>query len=638
VRTLSVAASGATSLAVSTRSSRSSAASSCATMTDSSRRSLASRSRPWSASAASEPTATRVASPTVAPALATTVGERDAVEGERLPGPIHERLDGPRAAQDAPGHGREQLGLGRGARRRPRLPRRSIDDDAHEHGDHDVEEERRDVQRIVDRHGQQGSDEEVVEREPAHDRREHGRPQAAHERDDHDEQLERQHVRRDRLRAADGEERRGEHGSDAQRDGEAGEAPPRRERAAHPGQPHPQPAARRGVRHDVHVDRACLRDDGLSDARTGERRLQPAAARCADDELRRVHGSREADERGGDVVAHDLVVGAAELLDERPLPGEGLRVARAQPVLRRDVHREQVAAGRSCGDARTASQQRLALGAARERHDDALARLPGRLDALLGAIAAQRLVDLVGEPQQRELAQRREVAEPEVVRQRGVDALGRVHASAREPVAQRLRRQVDDLDRVGLAQHVVGDRLALRDARDALHDVVQRLDVLDVHGRHDVDAGREQLVHVLPALGVAPARRVRVRELVDERDARRAGQHGVEVHVVEPHAAVLAVASRHDLETLDHRGRRGAAVRLDEGDDDVGALGAQPPALLEHRVGLADAGSGAQQHPQPPPCHVSPPARCAPGRSLVRRGEPRRWRRPRASRAAPTVP
>ena len=49
-------------------------------------------------------------------------------------------------------------------------------------------------------------------------------------------------------------------------------------------------------------------------------------------------------------------------------------------------------------------------GAAGDGDDDALAGLPGVGDLVVGAVLGQRGVDLVGEPQQRQLAQRGEVA------------------------------------------------------------------------------------------------------------------------------------------------------------------------------------------------------------------------------------
>ena len=96
--------------------------------------------------------------------------------------------------------------------------------------------------------------------------------------------------------------------------------------------------------------------------------------------------------------------------------------------------------------------------------------------------------------------------------------------------------------------------------------------MLDVERRDDVDARVEQLLDVLPALLVAGAGHVRVRELVDERDCGRAREDRVDVHLLEAAVAVLDLAARHDLEVADLlRGLR-AAVGLDEPDDDVLAV------------------------------------------------------------------
>ena len=163
-------------------------------------------------------------------------------------------------------------------------------------------------------------------------------------------------------------------------------------------------------------------------------------------------------------------------------------------------------------------------GRARDRDQHALARLPRLGDVVALAVALEPLVDAVGEPQQRELAQRGEVARPEVVRERGVDAIRLVDVAVRHPAAQRFRRHVDELDLVGAAHDVVGDRLALLHAGDPLDHVVHRLEVLDVERRDHVDAGLEQLLDVLPALLVHRPRDVRVRELVDEHDVGPAGE------------------------------------------------------------------------------------------------------------------
>ena len=129
----------------------------------------------------------------------------------------------------------------------------------------------------------------------------------------------------------------------------------------------------------------------------------------------------------------------------------------------------------------------------------------------------QRLFDAIGYPQQGELAQRAEVARPEVVAQRRVDPLRRVDVAVGHPSAQGLRRHVDQLELIGAAHDVVGHRLALHGPGDLRDDVVQRFEVLDVQRRDDVDAGIEQLLDVLPALLVLRPGRVGVGVLVDQR-------------------------------------------------------------------------------------------------------------------------
>ena len=84
--------------------------------------------------------------------------------------------------------------------------------------------------------------------------------------------------------------------------------------------------------------------------------------------------------------------------------------------------------------------------------------------------------------------------------------LGHVDLALPQALEQVVGRQVDQLDLVGSLEDRVGHGLAHGDAGDLRDDVVQALEVLDVERRVDVDAGVEQLLDVLPALGVARAR------------------------------------------------------------------------------------------------------------------------------------
>ena len=231
--------------------------------------------------------------------------------------------------------------------------------------------------------------------------------------------------------------------------------------------------------------------------------------------------------------------------------------------------------------------------------EDPLARRPRPGDGVRLHVGEELVVDALGGPAERQLAERRQVARREIVLERPLGLLRDVDLAFLQPLDQVVGRQVDELDRVGAVEDGVGHRLAHADAGDLRDDVVEALDVLDVERRIDVDAAIEQLLDVEIALGVAAAGRVGVGELVDQRDLRPARDEGVEVHLVERAALVVDVLARQDLEALEQRLGLLAAVRLDDADDDVGPVLRLGPGGLQHLVGLADAGSGADEDLQP---------------------------------------
>ncbi len=96
---------------------------------------------------------------------------------------------------------------------------------------------------------------------------------------------------------------------------------------------------------------------------------------------------------------------------------------------------QQVAAGSASGYPGGPPDQRVALRAASERDHNPFPGLPGAPDIVRLPVALQPLVDLVGQPQQSQLAQRGQVADPEVVGQGRVDLLGLINVSVRHPAA-----------------------------------------------------------------------------------------------------------------------------------------------------------------------------------------------------------
>ena len=88
--------------------------------------------------------------------------------------------------------------------------------------------------------------------------------------------------------------------------------------------------------------------------------------------------------------------------------------SRRQAVVGADVHAEQLAVG-PLGDAGGPPDEVVAAGRAGEGHDHPLAGLPRLGDAVALAVLLEGVVDPVGHPQQRQLAEGAEVAGPEVV-------------------------------------------------------------------------------------------------------------------------------------------------------------------------------------------------------------------------------
>ncbi len=469
------------------------------------------------------------------------LGEHRGAHTEVVARPVEQRWEGTGLGQQVAAHRREGRRLALGRDRLLGAAGGDVDDRRHRHGDEDEDGERQGVRRVADGQRAPRLGEEPVDDERADDGAQERRPDAADERADHGQREVEQQVEGERVSLL----RRHEHSG--QRDeGDDGEEQPGDDSTG--GQARDARAAaadlRPLVRDEVDVDVAGAVGDLGGDARAQDL-LPPTAAAHPDDDLRRVDAAGVVEDRLGDVGARDVLELGAEVARQPAQARQGGRVGGGQTLGRLDVAGDEVATGRPRRDAGAAPEQRLAAGATRERDDDPFPSRPLVADALVGPVALERLVDAVGEPQERDLAQGREVADPEVVRQGGVDLVGSVDVAVRHPATQGLGRHVDDLHLVRPTHDLVGHRLLLPYAGDRLDDVVERLEVLDVDRRDDVDAGLEDLLDVLPALLVSPpdacpapppvagggAGHVGVGELVDEHDVGTAGQDGVDVEL-----------------------------------------------------------------------------------------------------------
>ncbi len=252
-----------------------------------------------------------------------------------------------------------------------------------------------------------------------------------------------------------------------------------------------------------------------------------------------------------------------------------------------------------------------------EADQDALARRPGAGDRIGLHVGEQLLVDPLGGPPQRQFAQRGQIARREIMLQRPLGLLGDIDLALLQPLDQVVGREVDQLDGIGAVEHRIRHGLAHPHMRDLRDHVVEAFDVLDIDRGIDVDAVRQQLLDVEIALGMAAARCVGMGEFIDQRDLRTPRDQRVEVHLLERLVLVVEPLARQHFEAFQQRFGLGPAMGLDHADDDIGA-GLQPGMrALQHLVGLADAGGGADEDLEPAGATVLAPRRFQQG---LRRG------------------
>ena len=235
------------------------------------------------------------------------------------------------------------------------------------------------------------------------------------------------------------------------------------------------------------------------------------------------------------------------------------------------------------------------------RADTGEQRIAGLPDLCLGGGApegAHLIVHPVGGLTQRQLAQRDEIALAEEVLDRALGLLRQIDLAFFEAHQQVVGRKIDQHYLVRSREHVIGHGLGHADAGDAADDVVQALQVLHVDRGEHVDTGCEQLVDILPALGMAARRRVGVRQLIYQEHGRGAFERRVQVELLQLAPAIVDLLAPQDLQALQQCRGFAAAVRLDHADHHVQSFAPQPPRLEQHGVSLPHAGRGTEEDPQ----------------------------------------
>ena len=182
--------------------------------------------------------------------------------------------------------------------------------------------------------------------------------------------------------------------------------------------------------------------------------------------------------------------------------------------------------------------------------------------------------------------------------ERALSLLRNVDLSLLEPLDQIVGREVDQLDGIGAVKYGIRYRLAHSHMGNLGDNVIEAFDVLNIDRGVNVDAVTHQLFDVEVAFRMTAALGVGMGKLVNQHDLRMPRDDGVQVHLGKMCPFVFNVSAWNDFEAAQQRFGLLAAMRLDDSNDDVIAILLARLGLLQHLVGLADAGCGADENAQ----------------------------------------
>jgi len=145
---------------------------------------------------------------------------------------------------------------------------------------------------------------------------------------------------------------------------------------------------------------------------------------------------------------------------------------------------------------------------------------PDLPDAPIAPVAFHLVVHPLGGAPQRQLPQSNQIALAKKVLPGLFRLFGQIDLAFLQALDEIVGRQIDELDFIGPVQKRVGHGLPDDDAGDLADNVVQALQMLDIDGGINGDAGIEELLDILPPLLVTGPGGIRMGQLIDD-DQRR---------------------------------------------------------------------------------------------------------------------
>ena len=214
--------------------------------------------------------------------------------------------------------------------------------------------------------------------------------------------------------------------------------------------------------------------------------------------------------------------------------------------------------------------------------------VPYRGYALLHTVTADIVFHMFGRAAQGNFAQRNQIPFTEEVLCCALGLLRQVDLASFESCYQLIGRHVHQDHFVGTFEHRVGNGLVYPDAGDRPYRVIQTFEMLHIECRPDVDARVQQLLYILPTLGMARALYVGMGQLVHQQHLGLARQCGVQVELAQGMATVGQLAQWQLGQPREQLGGFAAPMRFHHARKHITPGLAFALRGTQHRVGLSN--------------------------------------------------
>ena len=175
------------------------------------------------------------------------------------------------------------------------------------------------------------------------------------------------------------------------------------------------------------------------------------------------------------------------------------------------------------------THQRIVSCAPSNADQQPLTCRPDLIDCALSAVITHVFIYAIGRAAQSQLAQCQQIAQSKEIARGTLRLLQWVHLSGLEPLEQLFRWNIDHDDFISIIKDMVRHGFVHLYPHNTADHVVQTLQMLHIQCGPHINARIQQLLNILPALGVARASHIAVGQLVKQQDTRAVRQRRIQI-------------------------------------------------------------------------------------------------------------